>query len=112
MPIDVFRFMNETLPEAFAERAEDIAAIGGRYCFHITGSKSGAWLLNANRPVSVTPGTGLADLTITVDDRDFEKLYDNFQTNATQLFVAGKLRTSGNPLFLQTLGNLFRLAKA
>ena len=48
-----------------------------------------------------------SDCTITVTDEDFQKLLENPQANAVQLYFTGKLKVQGNQILATKLQKLF-----
>jgi hypothetical protein len=108
MAVDVKTLFNEELPAALAKNADDARTIGATYQMNITGPGGGEWIVDvsASGP-SCKPGQGVADCTITISDEDFQKLIENPAANGTQLFFAGKLKVSGNPMLAMKLQKLF-----
>lgn len=69
---------------------------------------TGEWLLNFNQsPPTITVGPGSADVTITIDDNDFEALAAG-KLNSMQAFMQGKLKAKGKIMLAQKLGDLFK----
>lgn len=68
----------------------------------------GEWFLNFNQsPPMITVGPGNADVTITIEDNDFESLALG-KLNSMQAFMQGKLKASGKIMLAQKLGDLFK----
>ncbi|MGD0678041.1 MAG: SCP2 sterol-binding domain-containing protein [Polyangiaceae bacterium] len=108
MPVDIQKFFNEDLPAALAKNADDAKTIGAKYQLNITGPNGGEWTVDASPTgPSCKAGQAAADCTITVSDVDFEKLAENPQANALQLFFGGKLKIIGNPALAMKLQKLF-----
>jgi hypothetical protein len=108
MAVDIRKFFNDELPAALAKNAEDAKTIGARFQINITGPTGGEWHIDvtSNGPVA-RPGTGDADCVVTIADEDFQKLAENPQANGMQLFFAGKLKITGNPVLGMKLQKLF-----
>ncbi len=108
MAVDIQKLFNEQFPAALAKNADEAKAIGATYQLNITGPTGGEWQIDVTAAgPSCKPGNGPADCTITVADEDFQKLLENPQANATQLFFTGKLKVAGNPLLATKLQKLF-----
>lgn len=104
MPVDIQKLFNEELPAALARNVDDAKGIGAKFQLNITGPTGGEWFVNvASDGPSCKPGTGPADCTVTVSDDDFQKLYENPQANAMQLFFGGKLKLGGNTMLAMKL---------
>src|SRR5579859_1577628 len=107
MAVDIKKLFNEQLPAALTKNADDAKTIGAKFQMNITGPNGGEWHIDASpRGPSCTPGTGEADCSITVGDEDFQKLLENPQANAVQLFFAGKLKVTGNQMLGMKLAKL------
>jgi putative sterol carrier protein len=107
VPVDIQKLFNEELPAALARNAEDAKGIGAKFQLNITGPSGGEWLVNVTSDgPSCKPGSGPADCTVTVSDEDFQKLYENPQANAMQLFFGGKLKLAGNTMLAMKLTKL------
>jgi putative sterol carrier protein len=107
VPVDIQKLFNEELPAALARNAEDAKGVGAKFQLNITGPSGGEWFVNVSSDgPSCKPGTGPADCTVTVSDEDFQKLYENPQANAMQLFFAGKLKLGGNTMLAMKLTKL------
>ena len=108
MAVDIKKLFDHDLPTALAANAEDAKTIGSKFQMNITGPTGGEWNIDvtATGP-SCKPGTGEADCTISITDEDFQKLVENPQANGMQLFFAGKLKVTGNPMLAMKLQKLF-----
>ena len=108
MAVDIKQLFNEFLPANLAKNAEDAKTIGAKFQMNITGDTGGEWNIDvsATGPVCKA-GTGEADCTISITDEDFQKLVENPQANGMQLFFAGKLKVTGNPMLAMKLQKLF-----
>ena len=106
--VDIHKLFNEELPAALAKNADDAKTIGATFQMNITGPTGGEWHIDvtSNGP-SCKAGSGPADCTITMADEDFQKLLENPQANAVQLFFAGKLKVAGNQMLGMKLQKLF-----
>lgn len=108
MAVDIKKLFNEELPAGLTKNAEEAKAIGAKYQINITGE--GEWFIDVTSSgPSVTPGQQAADCTITIASEDFQKLLENPQANAMQLFFAGKLKVAGNQMLGMKLTKLFSL---
>jgi putative sterol carrier protein len=106
MAIDIKQLFNETLPASLAKNADEAKTIGAKFQFNITGE--GEWNIDATATgPSCKPGSGPADVTITVSGEDFQKLQENPQANGMQLFFAGKLKVQGNQMLAMKLNKIF-----
>jgi putative sterol carrier protein len=107
MAVDIQKLFNENLPAALARNADDARAIGAKYQLNVTGPSGGEWNVDVSATgPSCKPGSGPADCTVTVSDEDFQQLLQNPASGA-QLFFAGKLKVSGNPVLAMKLQKLF-----
>jgi putative sterol carrier protein len=74
--------------------AAKIAGMNNSYLFDIEGE--GQWLVKvADGAISVTPGDGEADATITTNGETFEKIVSGEQ-NPTTAYMTGKLKIKGD----------------
>ena len=74
--------------------ASKIAGMSNSYLFDIEGE--GQWLVNvADGAISVTPGDGEADATISTTADVFEKIVSGEQ-NPTTAYMTGKLKIKGD----------------
>lgn len=108
MAVDIKKLFNEELPAALAKNADDAKTIGAKFQMNVTGPNGGEWNIDVSATgPSCKPGSGPADCTIGISDEDFQKLMENPAANGTQLFFAGKLKVTGNPLLAMKLQKLF-----
>lgn len=107
MAVDTKKLFDEELPGALTRNAEDAKTIGSKFQLNVTGS--GAWFIDvSDSGPSITAGEpGGADCTLTVSEEDFQKLYENPQTNGMSLYMGGKLKVQGNPMLAMKLQKLF-----
>ncbi|MDB4946025.1 MAG: Sterol-binding domain protein [Labilithrix sp.] len=107
MSVDIKKLFNEELPANLAKNAEDAKSIGAKFQINVTGE--GEWIIDVTSGgPSVKPGTdAAADCTVTLAGEDFQKLIENPQANAMQLFFAGKLKVAGNQMLGMKLTKLF-----
>ena len=107
MAVDTKKLFDEELPGALTRNAEDAKTIGSKFQLNVTGS--GAWFVDvSDSGPSITAGEpGGADCTLTVSEEDFQKLYENPQTNGMSLYMGGKLKVQGNPMLAMKLQKLF-----
>jgi putative sterol carrier protein len=110
MTVDIQKLFNQDIPASMAANPDAAKAIGATYQINIGGE--GEWFIDASSTGPFcTSDLRAADCTITVAAEDFQKLAENPQANGMQLFFAGKLKVSGNPLLAQKLGQLLGLAR-
>jgi len=111
MAVDIKKLFNEELPAQLARNADAAKQIGGKFQMIITGDGGGDWFIDVSDsgPKSQEGNPGGADAVLTIAAEDFQKLYENPQANGIQLFFAGKLKVTGNPMLAQKLGKLFEL---
>ena len=108
MTVDIKKMFNEELPAALAKNGEDAKTIGAKFQMNITGPTGGEWAIDVGPTgPSCVPGVQEADCTITLTDDDFQKLVENPQANGMQMFFAGKLKVTGNPMLATKLSKLF-----
>ena len=82
-----------------------LAGMNNSYLFEIEGE--GEWLVNvADGAISVAPGTGDADVTITTSGETFEKIVSGEQ-NPTTAYMTGKLKIKGDMGAAMKLQKLF-----
>ncbi|GAB1606267.1 hydroxysteroid dehydrogenase-like protein 2 [Argonauta hians] len=85
---------------------EDIVkSVNGVYAFHLTGEEAGEWYLDmASGSGAVgkgSPPSGKADVTLTLSDGDFVKIFTG-KLKPTMALMSGKLRIKGDmPLALK-----------
>lgn len=108
MAVNIKEFFEQQLPAGMAHHPEAIKKINGT--FHITIGGIGDWFVDASAggPNYVsTPDEGnKADAHIIMAPEDFQKFMDNPQANLMQLFFSGKLKCTGNTLFMMKLSDL------
>lgn len=111
MAVDLQKLFNEEIPSAMARNPDGARAISATYQINITGDGGGEWFVDAsgNGPYCRRDNPGVADLTVTMENVDFQHYHDSPRTNGPQLFFAGRVRASGRqPLFMQ-MYRLFEL---
>jgi putative sterol carrier protein len=108
MAVDIQKLFNEDLPAALARNPDDAKTIGAKYQMNITGPTGGSWNIDVSSSgPSCKAGTGQADCTLAISDDDFQNLFVNPAVNGMQLFFAGKLKITGNPMLAAKLQKLF-----
>jgi putative sterol carrier protein len=81
------------------------AGVNNSYLFDIEGA--GQWKVDVrDGNVSVSEGTGEADVTITTSEADFEKIASG-DLNATSAYMSGKLKIKGDMGAAMKLQKLF-----
>jgi putative sterol carrier protein len=102
--------MAESVQEFFdglAARADSskTAGMSNSYLFDIEGA--GQWKVDVDDgTVTVTPGTGDADVTITTSEETFQKIVAGEQ-NPTSAYMTGKLKIKGDMGAAMKLQKLF-----
>jgi putative sterol carrier protein len=111
MAVDIKQLFNEKLPAALTKNPEEAKSIGAKYQLNITGPTGGEWNIDvsASGP-ACKAGSGDADCTLTLSDEDFQKLVEN-PAAGMQLFFAGKLKVSGNPMLATKLQKIIGLVQ-
>ena len=108
MSVDILKLFNEQLPAGLTNNADDAKTIGAKFQINVTGE--GEWFVDASSTGPVCKaGNEPADCTITIASEDFQKLMENPQANGMQLFFAGKLKVTGNPMLATKLQKIFEL---
>ena len=106
MAVDIKKLFNEELPAKLAKNADEAKGIGAKVQINVTGE--GEWFIDASASgPSCTPGTEAGDVTVTLDAESFQKLMENPQANAMQLFFGGKLKVAGNQMLAMKLPKIF-----
>lgn len=111
MAVDIHKLFNVELPTRLSKNPAAAQQIGGKFQINITGDGGGEWFIDCSvTGPSMTQGNpGGADCTITMATEDFQKLMENPQANGMQLFFAGKMKVTGNPMLGTKLQKLFTL---
>jgi hypothetical protein len=113
IPKSASELFDTILPGAIAKNPDAARAVGAVYVFKVAGDGGGEWtvdLASATPAIhkSVLPG---AQCTIEVQHSDFINMLQN-PALGMQLFMAGKLRVSGDPMLAMKLQKLFSLSAA
>lgn len=111
MAVDIKKLFNEEVPAALSKNTETAKTIGAKFQINIEGGDGGEWFIDVSDsgPKAQAGNPGGADCVINISAEDFQKLYENPVANGTQLFFAGKLKVTGNPMLATKLGKLFEL---
>ncbi len=111
MAVDIQKLFNEEIPARLAAHPDAAKQVGAKFQINVTGDGGGAWFIDvSDSGPSSKAGEGESpDVTITISSEDFQKLLENPAANGMQLFFAGKLKLTGNPMLAQKLGKLFSL---
>jgi putative sterol carrier protein len=111
--VDIQYLSNEELPAQLAKYPDAAKAIGAKFRLNITGEGGGEWFIDTSDtgPSSMQGQGPGADVTVTIDAEDFQKLHDDPQANSMQLFAAGKITIAGNQMLAMKLGRLFQLGE-
>jgi len=112
--IDIKKLFNTDLPAAINKHPDEARKVDARYQVSIAGPTGGDWFINLTAKdggPKCTAGKSDADCTITVTDDDFQKLCEDPQKNAMQMFFAGKLKVGGNVMLATKLGQILSLAR-
>lgn len=109
MVVDIQKLFNEALPAKFASDPSKATALGGKFQINVTGEGGGEWFIDGSDsgPRVERGSGGAADVTITIDAADFQKLYENPKSNAMPLFFSGKLKVAGNQMLAMKLPSIF-----
>ncbi len=107
MAVDIPKLFNEHLPGALQRNADDAKTINAKFQLNIDGA--GQWFIDTTETgPSIQQGNpGGADVTLTMNAEDFQKLHENPQLNGMQLFVSGRLKVQGNQMLAMKLSKLF-----
>lgn len=98
---------------ALAEGAQAAKPSGIQYQLDISGATGGQWNIDfrAAAPVWMS-GTGPADCTIEIRDKDMQTLVEDPESNVEPFFRAGKLEVNGTPSGVKKLKTLFLYLQA
>ena len=98
----------EKLPGILKGSPDKLKELNAVFLFKISGDNGGTWTVDCKAdPPTVAEGeAGTADCTIEVSDEDFNTMTDDPQAGM-QLFFAGKLKVSGDPMLATKLQTLF-----
>lgn len=112
LPKDAQDLFNNLVPQglkAFPDKAREVGAI---YAFKISGDGGGEWTcdLIANPPTCVPGASDTAQCTVAVAHEDFKTMLSD-PNAGMQLYFAGKLTVSGDPMLAMKLQQLFELAR-
>lgn len=109
MAVDIQKFFNQELPAALAKDPVRVRQIGAKYQLNVVGEGGGAWFVDASDsgPKVELGNPGHADVAVTIGIEDFQKLLEDPKHEATQLFLAGKLKIAGNHMLAMKLQALF-----
>jgi hypothetical protein len=113
IPKSASELFDEILPAAIAKNPDAASAVGAIYVFKVTGEGGGEWTVDlASKPPAIQKGIlPGAQCTIEVAHSDFITMLTN-PASGMQLFMAGKLRVSGDPMLAMKLQKLFSLSAA
>src|SRR6478672_4725247 len=109
MTSNVEKFFNELLPAAMLKNPKYFNEIGGKYTFKITGEGGGEWSVNTSKsPPSVTQNDlDNSNCTLTMSAENFQVI--SHDPNAImQLFFAGEITVSGDPMGLPKVSQIFK----
>lgn len=111
MAVDIANLFNNEIPAALEKNPADAKEIGAKYQFNVTGDGGGEWFidLTPSGPKAVSGNPGGADCTLTISTDNFQKLYENPETNGMPLFFSGALKVTGNTMLAMKLKKLFAL---
>jgi putative sterol carrier protein len=112
--IDIKKLFTTDLPAAIEKHPDEARKVDARYQVGITGATGGDWFVNLTSKgggPKCTAGKSEADCTITISDDDFQKLCEDPQKLAMQLFFSGKLKVGGNVMLATKLGQILSLAR-
>ena len=111
VPKDAKELFDVLVPKglaAFPDKAREVNAI---YAFKISGEGGGEWTVDctANPPTCQAGDTGKGQCTISIAHDDFKTMLADPQAGM-QLYFAGKLQVSGDPMLAMKLQHFFELA--
>ena len=110
LPTSASELFDQILPELLSAQKEQAKELGGIYAFRLPGQGGGEWTVDLTLDVpKVTQGASShAQCTITVDHADFIELLKS-PSEAMALFLAGKIKVTGNPMLALKFQKLFSL---
>jgi hypothetical protein len=111
IPTNAKELFDELLPKGLQEHPAKAKEVNAIYAFHIKGDGGGDWVVDlTSASPTCTPGqTDRAQCTIEVEHADFQQMLAD-PNAGMQLYFAGRLRVSGDPLLATRLQTFFRLA--
>lgn len=110
-PANAHELFDEQIPDALAKYPDKAKQVGAIYLFKITGEGGGEWLVDLKSdPPTCKPGAdGGPQCTIEVAADDFQAMLGN-PAQAMQLFMAGKLKVTGDMMLATKLQSLLAMA--
>lgn len=111
VPTNARQLFDDMIPRGLEQHPEKAKAVGVVYVFRIVGDDGGEWVVDlAGDPPTCTPGTSdKAQCTIEVAHSDFQRMLAEPKAGM-ELYFAGKLRVTGDPMLATKLQQFFRLA--
>lgn len=112
MTTNVKQFFDEDFPRQLAQHHDAATQFGAK--FQLCIPTLGEWYIDVS-PSGPSCQAGNhqqnADVTITIDTEDFNKIMENPEDNARYLFFAGKLKVTGNQMLGLKLGKLLLIGR-
>jgi putative sterol carrier protein len=110
IPSSASDLFDNILPASLAQNPAAASAVGAIFVFKITGEGGGEWTVDlASATPSVKKSVGASgDCNIEVPHSDFQDMLKD-QTVGMKLFMAGKLRVTGNAMLAMKLQKIFTL---
>lgn len=104
------QLFNEHMPKTFSTSPDKAKELNAIFLFKISGDSGGTWTVDtkADTPVVKEGEAGTADCTIECSDEDFDAMLKDPQ-QGMQLFFAGKIKITGDPMLATKLQNLFTI---
>jgi hypothetical protein len=111
VPTNAKQLFDDMIPRGLATHPEKAKQVGAVYAFRITGDDGGEWVVDllGDPPTCKVGTTDKAQCTIEVTHADFKRMLAEPQAGM-ELYFAGKLRVSGDPMLATRLQQFFRLA--
>ena len=111
MPKDAADAFDTQVPAGLLLHPDKAREINAIYAFKIAGEGGGEWTadLTADPPTCIRGASAAAQCTIEMDHVDFMTMLGD-PNAGMQLYFAGKLRVSGDPMLAMKLQGLFALA--
>ncbi len=111
MPTSVKDFFERRVPDALNRYPDRTKEVSATFLFKIAGADGGTWTadLVSSPAICHAGAVGQPHCTIEVSDDDFRSMIDNGTQAAMQLFLAGRLRVSGDPMLITRLLGLLQM---
>ncbi len=108
MAIDIQTLFNETLTQGLQKHADTAKTMDATFQINVTGEGGGNWFIDVTSSgPSVEQTSKEATCTVEISAEDFEALYSNPLQQGMALFMAGKIKISGDMSKIMSLQKLF-----